>query len=60
MINDLLRRRLAKIGMAPKPIHSPGSLDTFKAGLYPVMKGAVKLKNKLTGAANTASADEGY
>jgi hypothetical protein len=60
VINDLLRRRLAKIGMAPKSIHSPGSFDTFKAGLYPVMKGAVKLKNKLTGAANTASADEGY
>lgn len=58
VINDLLRRRLSRFGMAPKAVHSTGSLDGLKASMYPVIKGAANLKNKLTG--KGALADAGY
>lgn len=58
VINDLLRRRLAPLGLAPKAIHSTGSMDSLKASMYPVIKGAANLKNKLTG--KGALTDAGY
>jgi hypothetical protein len=59
IINDLLRRRLSRFGLAPSAVNSAGSMDGLKSGLYPIVKGIANLKGRLTGAKGE-DASEGY
>ena len=54
-INDLLRRRAARFGWQPRAVNSAGSLDGFKSGLYPVVKGVASLKNRVAGLVRPAA-----
>lgn len=55
VINDLIRRRVARFGWQPSAVNSPGSLDGFKSGLYPVVKGVANLKNRVAGLVSPAA-----
>lgn len=54
-INDLIRRRAARFGWQPRAVNSAGSLDGFKSGLYPVVKGVASLKNRVAGLVRPAA-----
>ncbi len=54
-INDPLRRRAARFGWQPRAVNSAGSLDGFKSGLYPVVKGVASLKNRVAGLVRPAA-----
>jgi len=47
VVNDLIRRRVARFGLQPSAVNSPGSLDGLKSRLYPMVKGAADLKSRL-------------
>lgn len=48
VVNDLLRRRLAPLGLQPSAVNSPGSLDWLKSGSYPWIKSVANMKSRVS------------
>lgn len=47
VMNDLLRRRLRPLGLAPRAVNSTQSLDGLKAGTLPLLKWSASMRQRL-------------